>query len=133
MRVSSAKLRRGLHAACARVSLLAVVALAVLLVTALPLRGTAQENDEFESGGGTGAPRPGVEEIMVIGEVLETSTQAIWIKPMVVSLAFGELFSTLVVLGLVPAAILATSGRESAPPVESAAPRLAVVGLGEAG
>jgi multidrug efflux pump subunit AcrB len=46
--------------------------------------------------------------------LLETSTQALWIKPMAVSLAFGELFSTLVVLVLVPAALLATAGRRGA-------------------
>ena len=37
--------------------------------------------------------------------LFESSTQARWIKPMAVSLAFGELFSTLVVLVLLPAAI----------------------------
>jgi multidrug efflux pump subunit AcrB len=45
--------------------------------------------------------------------LLETSTQALWIKPMAVSLAFGELFSMLLVLVLVPAAILATAGRDA--------------------
>ena len=39
--------------------------------------------------------------------LFETATQALWIKPIAVSLAFGELFSTLIVLGLVPAAVLA--------------------------
>jgi multidrug efflux pump subunit AcrB len=39
--------------------------------------------------------------------LFETSTQARWIKPMAVSLAFGELFSTLIVLVLLPAAIRA--------------------------
>jgi multidrug efflux pump subunit AcrB len=37
--------------------------------------------------------------------LFESSTQARWIKPMAVSLAFGELFSTIVVLVLLPAAI----------------------------
>lgn len=64
--------------------------------------------------------------------LLETSTQALWIKPMAVSLAFGELFSMLVVLGLVPAAILATSGRDSASHREDAPHRLAVVASQEA-
>jgi multidrug efflux pump subunit AcrB len=59
--------------------------------------------------------------------LLETSTQALWIKPMAVSVAFGELFSTLIVLALVPAAILAVSGRETPADVQSAGPRLAVV------
>ncbi len=39
--------------------------------------------------------------------LFETSTQARWIKPMAVSLAFGELSSTLLVLFLVPAAVVA--------------------------
>jgi multidrug efflux pump subunit AcrB len=39
--------------------------------------------------------------------LFETSTQAQWIKPMAVSLAFGELFSTVIVLVLLPAAIRA--------------------------
>jgi multidrug efflux pump subunit AcrB len=39
--------------------------------------------------------------------LFESSTQARWIKPMAVSLAFGELFSTLIVLVLLPAAICA--------------------------
>jgi multidrug efflux pump subunit AcrB len=52
--------------------------------------------------------------------LFETATQALWIKPIAVSLAFGELFSTLIVLCLVPAAILAFAdlgrpGRAPAP------------------
>ncbi|MDJ0868948.1 MAG: efflux RND transporter permease subunit [Myxococcota bacterium] len=41
--------------------------------------------------------------------LFERSTQAQWIRPIAVSLAFGELFSTAVVLLLVPAAVLASS------------------------
>jgi multidrug efflux pump subunit AcrB len=57
--------------------------------------------------------------------LFETSTQARWIRPMAVSLAFGELFSTLVVLFLVPAAALWVGG--SARASHEAAPRLAPV------
>jgi multidrug efflux pump subunit AcrB len=42
--------------------------------------------------------------------LFETSTQARWIKPMAVSLAFGELFSTLVVLLLLPTAAAWVAG-----------------------
>ena len=37
----------------------------------------------------------------------ETSSQALWIKPIAVSLAFGELFSTVIVVVLLPAAVRA--------------------------
>ena len=60
--------------------------------------------------------------------LLETSTQAMWIKPMAVSLAFGELFSTVVVLVLVPAAVMVMSGFEGAGEEEVESPRLAMVG-----
>ena len=55
--------------------------------------------------------------------LFETSTQALWIKPIAVSLAFGELFSTVIVVVLLPAAIRAVADLRSER-VESAAVKL---------
>lgn len=76
MRGSSAKLRPEVRADRVRTRRLAVPWLALLLLCAPVSAAFAQQQDAAGTEGGTGPPRPGVEEIMVIGEVLESSTQS---------------------------------------------------------